>query len=121
MLVQAVSGRHLRNIALYKALKAQQADLEHLPGHRRGFITAAARRQAIGQIRSQRHRNTSANTWWRHFRHYLKDDASPLHISQVTARDGTNRWQGLRHGQAAATPVHHTHQKLYLQSGGNLA
>ena len=56
------------------------------------------------------------------FDHYLKDDAPPLRLAQVTAFEtGTNHWEqlttwpsGCSSGCSIAT------QKLYLQSGGNL-
>jgi putative CocE/NonD family hydrolase len=114
------------NIALYKALKAQQADTSNIylvigPWfHHQQRLDGSA----IGQIRFG---SDTAEYFRKYlvrpfFDHYLKDDAPPLHIAQVTAFEtGTNRWQGLAtwpsgcdSGCAIQT------QKLYLQSGGNL-
>jgi len=114
------------NIALYKALKAQQADTSNIylvigPWfHHQQRLDGSA----IGQIRfgSDTAEYFRKNLVRPFFDHYLKDDAPPLHIAQVTAFEtGTNRWQGLAtwpsgcdSGCAIQT------QKLYLQSGGNL-
>ena len=114
------------NIALYKALKAQQADTSNIylvigPWfHHQQRLDGSA----IGQIRfgSDTAEYFRKNLVRPFFDHYLKDDAPPLPIAQVTAFEtGTNRWQGLAtwpsgcdSGCAIRT------QKLYLQSGGNL-
>jgi putative CocE/NonD family hydrolase len=114
------------NIALYKALKAQQADTSNIylvigPWfHHQQRLDGSA----IGQIRFG---SDTAEYFRKYlvrpfFDHYLKDDAPPLHISQVTAFEtGTNRWQGLAtwpSGCDSGCTIHA--QKLYLQSGGNL-
>jgi uncharacterized protein len=114
------------NIALYKALKAQQADTSNIylvigPWfHHQQRLDGSA----IGQIRFG---SDTAEYFRKYlvrpfFDHYLKDDAPPLKLAQVTAFEtGTNRWQqlttwpsGCDSGCAIQT------QKLYLQSGGNL-
>jgi uncharacterized protein len=114
------------NIALYKALKAQQADTSNVylvigPWfHHQERLDGSA----IGQIRfgSDTAEYFRKNLLRPFFDHYLKDDAPPLNIAQVTAFEtGTNRWQGLAtwpSGCDAGCRVHT--QKLYLQSGGNL-
>jgi uncharacterized protein len=114
------------NIALYKALKAQQADTSNIylvigPWfHHQQRLDGSA----IGQIRFG---SDTAEYFRKYlvrpfFDHYLKDDAPPLHIAQVTAFEtGTNRWQGLAtwpSGCDSGCAIHS--QKLYLQSGGNL-
>jgi putative CocE/NonD family hydrolase len=114
------------NIALYKALKAQQADTSNIylvigPWfHHQQRLDGSA----IGQIRFG---SDTAEYFRKYlvrpfFDHYLKDDAPPLHIAQVTAFEtGTNRWQGLAtwpSGCDSGCAIHT--QKLYLQSGGNL-
>jgi len=114
------------NIALYKALKAQQADTSNIylvigPWfHHQQRLDGSA----IGQIRfgSDTAEYFRKNLVRPFFDHYLKDDAPPLHIAQVTAFEtGTNRWQGLAtwpSGCDSGCAIHS--QKLYLQSGGNL-
>jgi uncharacterized protein len=114
------------NIALYKALKAQQADTSNIylvigPWfHHQQRLDGSA----IGQIRFG---SDTAEYFRKYlvrpfFDHYLKDDAPPLHIAQVTAFEtGTNRWQGLAtwpSGCDSGCAIHT--QKLYLQNGGNL-
>ena len=88
------------NIALYKALKAQQADTSNIylvigPWfHHQQRLDGSA----IGQIRFG---SDTAEYFRKHlvrpfFDHYLKDDAPPLGLAQVTAFEtGTNRWQQL--------------------------
>ena len=114
------------NIALYKALKAQQADTSNIylvigPWfHHQQRLDGSA----IGQIRFG---SDTAEYFRKHllrpfFDHYLKDDAPPLDIAQVTAFEtGTNHWErlstwpsGCGSGCSIGT------QKLYLQSGGTL-
>jgi len=114
------------NIALYKALKAQQADTSNIylvigPWfHHQQRLDGSA----IGQIRfgSDTAEYFRKNLVRPFFDHYLKDDAPPLHIAQVTAFEtGTNRWQGLAtwpSGCDSGCAIHS--QKLYLHSGGNL-
>jgi putative CocE/NonD family hydrolase len=114
------------NIALYKALKAQQADTSNIylvigPWfHHQQRLDGSA----IGQIRfgSDTAEYFRKNLLWPFFDHYLKDDAPPLPIAQVTAFEtGSNRWQGLAtwpSGCDTGCAIHT--QKLYLQSGGTL-
>jgi uncharacterized protein len=114
------------NIALYKALKAQQADTTNIylvigPWfHHQQRLDGSA----IGQIRfgSDTAEYFRKNLLRPFFDHYLKDDAPPLHIAQVTAFEtGSNRWQGLAtwpSGCDSGCTIHN--QKLYLQSGGTL-
>ena len=114
------------NIALYKALKARQADTSNIylvigPWfHHQERLDGSA----IGQIRF----GSDTAEYFRKFLlrpffdHYLKDDAPPLKLAPVTAFEtGMNRWQslptwpsGCESGCAIAR------QKLYLQSGGAL-
>ncbi|SRR5579859_2540418 len=114
------------NIALYKALKAQQADTSNIylvigPWfHHQQRLDGSA----IGQIRfgSDTAEYFRKNLVRPFFDHYLKDDAPPLKLARVTAFEtGTNRWQGLPtwpSGCDSGCGVHT--QKLYLQSGGGL-
>jgi uncharacterized protein len=114
------------NIALYKALTAQQADTSNLylvigPWfHHQQRLDGSA----IGQIRfgSDTAQYFRKNLVRPFFDHYLKDDAPPLKLAHVTAFEtGTNRWQGLStwpSGCDSGCSIHP--QKLYLQSGGNL-
>jgi uncharacterized protein len=114
------------NIALYKALTAQQADTSNLylvigPWfHHQQRLDGSA----IGQIRfgSDTAQYFRKNLVRPFFDHYLKDDAPPLKLARVTAFEtGTNRWQGLStwpSGCDSGCSIHP--QKLYLQSGGNL-
>jgi uncharacterized protein len=114
------------NIALYKALKAQQADTANIylvigPWfHHQQRLDGSA----IGQIRfgSDTAEYFRKNLLRPFFDHYLQDDAPPLHIAQVTAFEtGTNRWQSLAtwpSGCDTGCAIHS--QKLYLQSGGTL-
>jgi hypothetical protein len=114
------------NIALYKALKARQADTSNIylvigPWfHHQQRLDGSA----IGQIRFG---SDTAEYFRKHllrpfFDHYLKDDAPPLELSQVTAFEtGTNRWQQLSTWPSGcATGCSIAVQKLYLQSGGSL-
>jgi putative CocE/NonD family hydrolase len=114
------------NIALYKALKAQQPDNPNLylvigPWfHHQERLDGSA----VGQIRFG---SDTAQYFRLHvlrpfLDHFLKDDPAPLEITPVTAFEtGTNRWLALRtwpSGCAAGCGVEH--QNLYLQAGGNL-
>ncbi|HEX3395749.1 MAG TPA: CocE/NonD family hydrolase [Steroidobacteraceae bacterium] len=114
------------NIALYKALKAQQPDTSNIylvigPWfHHQQRLDGSA----IGQIRFG---SDTAEYFRKHllrpfFDHYLKDDAPPLKVAHVTAFEtGTNRWEDLSawpSGCNAGCSI--VAQKLYLQSGGNL-
>ncbi len=114
------------NIALYKALKAQQADTSNIylvigPWfHHQQRLDGSA----IGALRFG---SDTAEYFRKHllrpfFDHYLKDDAPPLNLAPVTAFEtGTNRWEqlstwpsGCSSGCSIAT------QKLFLQNGGRL-
>jgi putative CocE/NonD family hydrolase len=114
------------NIALYKALKAQQPDTSNIylvigPWfHHQQRLDGSA----IGQIRFG---SDTAEYFRKHlvrpfFDHYLKDDAPALGIAQVTAFEtGTNRWEQLStwpSGCSSGCSI--VAQKLYLQSGGGL-
>ncbi len=114
------------NIALYKALKAQQTDTSNIylvigPWfHHQQRLDGSA----IGQIRFG---SDTAEYFRKHllrpfFDHYLKDDAPPLKIAQVTAFEtGTNRWQELSTWPSGCEAgCNLVAQKLFLQSGGNL-
>jgi hypothetical protein len=114
------------NIALYKALKAQQpglADLYLVIGpwfHHQQRLDGSA----IGQIRFG---SDTAEYFRKHLLrpfldHYLKDEPPPLHIAPVTAFEtGTNRWQELNAWPSGCNSGCRLQtEKLYLQSGGNL-
>jgi putative CocE/NonD family hydrolase len=114
------------NIALYKALKAQQPDTSNIylvigPWfHHQQRLDGSA----IGQIRFG---SDTAEYFRKHllrpfFDHYLKDDAPPLTLSRVTAFEtGTNHWQQLSTWPSGCNSgCSIVAQKLYLQSGGNL-
>jgi uncharacterized protein len=114
------------NIALYKALKAQQADTSNVylvigPWfHHQQRLDGSA----IGQIRF----GSDTAEYFRKFLlrpffdHYLKDEAPPLNIAPVTAFEtGTNHWQSLpTWPSGCGTGCSIQMQKLYLQVGGNL-
>jgi uncharacterized protein len=114
------------NIALYKALKAQQPDNPNLylvigPWfHHQERLDGSA----IGQIRFG---SDTAQYFRLHvlrpfLDHFLKDDPAPVGITPVTAFEtGTNRWLALPtwpSGCAAGCGIEH--QNLYLQAGGSL-
>jgi uncharacterized protein len=114
------------NIALYKALKAQQPDTSNLylvigPWfHHQQRLDGSA----IGQIRF----GSDTAEYFRRFLlrpffdHFLKDDAPPLRIAAVTAFEtGTNRWQSLATWPSGCESGCNIHKsKLYLLTGGNL-
>jgi uncharacterized protein len=114
------------NIALYKALKARQADNPNLylvigPWfHHQQRLDGSA----IGQIKfgSDTARYFRLNVLRPFLDHYLKDDPAPLGLTPVTAFEtGTNRWLALPtwpSGCPAGCAIEH--QNLYLQPGGNL-
>ncbi len=114
------------NIALYKALKARQADNPDLflvigPWfHHQQRLDGSA----IGQIRfgSDTARYFRLHVLRPFLDHYLKDDPAPLGLTPVTAFEtGTNRWLALPSwpsGCASGCAI--DHQNLYLQSGGIL-
>jgi uncharacterized protein len=114
------------NIALYKALKAQQPDDPNLylvigPWfHHQERLDGSA----IGEIRFG---SDTAQYFRLHvlrpfLDHFLKDDPTPVGITPVTAFEtGTNRWLALQtwpSGCESGCGI--DHQNLYLQSGGNL-
>ncbi|HSZ07278.1 MAG TPA: CocE/NonD family hydrolase [Steroidobacteraceae bacterium] len=114
------------NIALYKALTAQQADTSNLYlvigpwfHHQQRLDGSAIGEIRFGSDTAQYFRKNLVRPF---FDHYLKDDAPPLKLAHVTAFEtGTNRWQALSawpSGCDAGCGIHA--QKLYLQSGGNL-
>jgi putative CocE/NonD family hydrolase len=114
------------NIALYKALKARQAENPNLylvigPWfHHQQRLDGSA----IGSIRF----GTDTARYFRlhilrpFLDHYLKDDPAPLGLTAVTAFEtGTNRWLALPawpSGCAAGCGIEHQH--LYLQAGGSM-
>jgi uncharacterized protein len=114
------------NIALYKALKARQADNPNLylvigPWfHHQERLDGSA----IGQIRfdSDTARYFRLQVLRPFLDHYLKDDPKPLDLTPVTAYEtGTNRWLALPtwpSGCPGGCGVER--QKLYLQAGGKL-
>jgi uncharacterized protein len=114
------------NIALYKALKAQQADTSNIylvigPWfHHQQRLDGSA----IGQIRfgSDTAEYFRKNLVRPFLDHYLKDDAPPLGIAPVTAFEtGANRWQRLSSWPAGCdSGCSIRSQKLYLQGGGKL-
>jgi uncharacterized protein len=114
------------NIALYKALKAQQADTSNLylvigPWfHHQQRLDGGA----VGQIRfgSDTAEYFRKNLLRPFFDHYLKDDAPPLKIAQVTAFEtGANRWENLSTWPSGCdSGCGIQTEKLYLQSGGKL-
>jgi putative CocE/NonD family hydrolase len=114
------------NIALYKALKASQAntpDLYLVIGpwfhHQQRLDGSAIGALRFGSDTAEYFRKSLVRPF---FDHYLKDDAPPLNIAPVTAFEtGTNRWESLQtwpSGCASGCGI--TMQKLFLQPGGNL-
>ena len=114
------------NIALYKALEAQQPDNPNLylvigPWfHHQERLDGSA----VGQIRFG---SDTAQYFRLHvlrpfLDHFLKDESTPVGITPVTAFEtGTNRWLALStwpSGCQSGCGI--DHQNLYLQSGGNL-
>jgi uncharacterized protein len=114
------------NMAVYKALKAQQASNPNLylvigPWfHHQERLDGSA----VGQIRFG---SDTAQYFRLHvlrpfLDHYLKDDPAPLALTPVTAFEtGTNRWLALPTWPSGCTSgCGIEHQNLYLQPGGNL-
>ena len=114
------------NIALYKALKAQQPENPNLylvigPWfHHQQRLDGSA----IGQIRFD---SDTAQYFRLHvlrpfLDHYLQDESAPIGITAVTAFEtGTNRWLALPawpSGCAAGCGI--DRKNLYLQAGGSL-
>jgi putative CocE/NonD family hydrolase len=114
------------NIALYKALKAQQPENPNLylvigPWfHHQQRLDGSA----IGQIRfgSDTARYFRLHVLRPFLDHYLQDESAPIGITPVTAFEtGTNRWLALPtwpSGCAAGCGI--DRRNLYLQPGGNL-
>ncbi len=114
------------NIALYKALKAQQADTSNLYlvigpwyHHQQRLDGSALGPIRFGSDTAEYFRDHLLRPF---FDHYLKDDAPPLTIAPVTAFEtGTNHWESLNtwpSGCNSGCAIEH--QKLYLQTGGTL-
>jgi putative CocE/NonD family hydrolase len=114
------------NIALYKALKAQQADTSNLYlvigpwyHHQQRLDGSALGPIRFGSDTAEYFRDQLLRPF---FDHYLKDEAPPLAIAPVTAFEtGTNHWQSLNtwpSGCNSGCAIEH--QKLYLQTGGAL-
>jgi putative CocE/NonD family hydrolase len=114
------------NIAVYKALKAQQTDTSNIYlvigpwfHHQQRLDGSAIGPIRFGSDTAEYFRRRLLRPF---FDHYLKDDAPPLKIAQVTAFEtGTNRWQDLTtwpSGCSSGCGI--VAQKLYLQSGGAL-
>ncbi|HWX26281.1 MAG TPA: CocE/NonD family hydrolase [Steroidobacteraceae bacterium] len=115
------------NIALYKALKAQQPDNPNLYlvigpwfHHQQRLDGSAIGRIRFGSDTAQYFRLHVLRPFLDHF---LKDDPAPVEIAPVTAFEtGTNRWLALPawpSGCASGCAIER--QKLYLQAGGLLA
>lgn len=114
------------NIALYKALKAQQPENPNLylvigPWfHHQQRLHGSA----IGEIRfgSDTARYLRLHVLRPFLDHYLQDESSPLGLTPVTAfATGTNRWLALPtwpSGYAAGCGIER--QNIYLQAGGYL-
>ena len=115
------------NIALYKALKARQADNPDLylvigPWfHHQQRLDGSA----IGQIRfgSDTARYFRLHVLRPFLDHYLMDDPAPLGLTPVTAFEtGANRWLALpAWPSGCATGCRIDHQHLYLQADGNVS
>ncbi len=114
------------NIALYKALKAKQADTSNVYlvigpwfHHQQRLDGSAIGPIRFGSDTAEYFRKQLVRPF---FDHYLKDDAPPLKIAQVTAFEtGENRWEALAtwpSGCDSGCSIHD--EKLYLQSGGGL-
>jgi putative CocE/NonD family hydrolase len=114
------------NIALYKALKAEQTDTSNLylvigPWfHHQQRLDGSA----IGQIRfgSDTAEYFRKNLVRPFLDHYLKDEAPPLEMAPVTAFEtGTNRWLRLAMWPSGCdSGCGIRNEKLYLQRGGSL-
>jgi len=114
------------NIALYKALKAQQPDNPNLYlvigpwfHHQERLDGSAVGPIRFGSDTAQYFRLHVLRPFLDHF---LKDEPTPVGITPVSAFEtGTNRWQALStwpSGCQSGCSI--DHQNLYLQSGGNL-
>ena len=114
------------NIAVYKALKARQGDTSNIYlvigpwfHHQQRLDGSAIGQLRFGSDTAEYFRKYLVRPF---FDHYLKDDAPPLDIAQVTAFEtGTNRWLRLAAWPSGCdSGCSIRAQKLYLQSGGNL-
>jgi uncharacterized protein len=114
------------NIALYKALKAKQADTSNVYlvigpwfHHQQRLDGSAIGPIRFGSDTAEYFRKQLVRPF---FDHYLKDDAPPLKIAQVSAFEtGANRWEALTtwpSGCDSGCSIHD--EKLYLQSRGRL-
>jgi uncharacterized protein len=107
------------NIALYRALKAQQpatANLFLVIGpwfhHQQRLDGSAIGAIRFGSDTAEYFRKQILEPF---FDHYLKDEAPPLKLEPVTAFEtGTNRWESLKSWPRGAT------QRIYLRNGGGL-
>ncbi len=115
------------NIAVYKALKAQQPnnrDVYLVIGpwfhHQQRLDGSALGPISFGSDTAEYFRLHVLRPF---LDHYLKDDPAPLALTPVTAYEtGGNRWLALPtwpSGCAAGCGI--DHQKLYLQAGGGLS
>jgi len=113
------------NIALYKALKAQQPDNPNLflvigpwYHHQERLDGSALGAIRFGADTAQYFRLQVLRPFLDHF---LKDDPPPLAVTPVTAFEtGTNRWLTLPNWPSCAGACAIEHQNIYLQPGGNL-
>ena len=107
------------NIALYRALKAQQpatANLYLVIGpwfhHQQRLDGSAIGALRFGSDTAEYFRKQILEPF---FDHYLKDEAPPLKLEPVTAFEtGTNRWESLQSWPRGAP------QRIYLRNGGGL-
>ena len=121
MLVQSLWDQEdiYGNMALYRALKAQQADTSNLYlvigpwfHHQQRLDGSAIGAIRFGSDTAEYFRKQILQPF---FDHYLKDAAPPLGVAPVTAFEtGSNRWLSLKSWPRGAT------QRLYLRNGGGL-
>jgi hypothetical protein len=114
------------NMALYKALKAQQPDNPNL------YLVMGPwfhhQQRLDGSALGPLHFGSDTAAYFRQhllrpfFDHYLKDEAPPLEIARVTAFEtGSNQWRSLTTWPSGCEQgCSIEHQKLALQSGGAL-
>jgi putative CocE/NonD family hydrolase len=121
MLVQSLWDQEdiYGNMALYRALKARQAENPNLYlvigpwfHHQQRLDGSAIGAIRFGSDTAEYFREQILRPF---FDHYLKDEAPPLGVSPVTAFEtGTNRWLSLQSWPRGAA------QRLYLRNGGGL-
>jgi uncharacterized protein len=121
MLVQSLWDQEdiYGNMALYRALKAGQADTSNLYlvigpwfHHQERLDGSAIGAIRFGSDTAEYFRKQILRPF---FDHYLKDEAPPLAVAPVTAFEtGTNRWLTLKSWPRGQT------QRLYLRNGGGL-